>query len=119
MRPLPLAAGLAQALLLAGCCNVETIRTLTLPDGTLGRPYSAVLLDNCAGESTQGERSWSVSGSLPPGIRFLGDAGRLEGVPTQAGSYDMTISLLVSGDGTEANTVREARGYTLVIRPAQ
>jgi hypothetical protein len=105
--------------LLAGCCNVETIRTLTLPDGVVGRPYSAGLLDNCAGESTQGERSWSVSGSLPPGIRFQGDAGRLDGVPTQAGTYDMTISLLVAGDGTEANTVREARGYTLTIRPSQ
>ena len=106
---------LAHALLLAGCCGVNSIRTETLPDATVGQPYSAEMQDNCDGRSSLDSTNWSLTGSLPPGIRFSGE-GRFSGTPTVAGTYPLTISVVATGD--TFNNIRETRSFTLTVRPA-
>jgi len=109
-------SALAQALLLAGCCGVNSIRTETLPDGVVGQPYSAQMTDNCEGRSSLNSTNWSLTGALPPGIRFSGE-GRFSGTPTVAGAYPLTISVVAMGDSF--NNIRETRSFTLTIRPTQ
>ena len=113
---LPLAV--ACAVHVAGCWSVSSIRTESLPDGTVGQPYSFALEDNCAGQSSSDITSWTLTGFLPEGIRFSGDGGRFSGTPTSAGAYSLTISLVTSSGGYIADTVRETRTYTLTIHQA-
>ena len=107
-------AALAQALLLAGCCSVNNIRTESLPEGVVGQPYFAEMEDNCTGRSSLDSTTWSLSGALPPGIRFSGE-GRFSGTPSAAGSYALTISVVATGESF--GDIRETRSYTLTIRP--
>jgi len=109
-----IALPLAQALLVAGCCNVNSILTESLPDGTVGQPYSAEMRDNCEGKGSLDSTTWSLSGALPPGIRFSGE-GRFSGTPSAAGAYPLTISVVSTGE--TVGNVRETRSYTLTIRP--
>src|SRR5262245_23879636 len=63
-----------------------TFRILTdsLPDGTVGTPYSQTF--QSAGTSTA-PYTWSLaSGTLPPGLTLL-PSGVLSGIPTTAGTF--------------------------------
>ena len=108
----------AQALLVAGCCSINSIRTQSLPDGTVGQPYSFALEDNCSGKSSLDTAMWTVSGDLPPGLRFS-MGGQFSGTPTAAASYSLTVSLIndTSG-GYVPDTTLETKSLSLTIRPA-
>jgi Putative Ig domain len=82
----------------------------------VGQPYTFALEHNCSGSSTTDVTTWTLSGQLPPGLRFSGD-GRFSGTPTAAGSYSLNISLLSSTSYAVADSVRETRTFELVIRP--
>lgn len=106
------------ALLVAGCCNINSIRTESLPDGTVGRPYSLALEDNCSGKSSLDTAMWTVSDDLPPGLRFS-MGGELSGTPTAAGDYSLTVSLINnSSGGYIPDTTLETKSFSLAIRPA-
>ena len=64
----------------------------TIPDGTVGKPYSATLT------STNGTNpSFSISaGALPAGIT-LSAGGVLSGTPTAAGNYAFTVRVTATG----------------------
>jgi len=53
---MPLAVGLAVVVFgipeLPGCCSINEIRTKSLPDATVGQPYSFTLEQNCCGKSS-------------------------------------------------------------------
>ena len=74
-----------------------TITTATtLPNGTVGTPYSQTL--TAAGGS--GALTWSIStGALPGGIT-LSSAGSLSGTPTVPGTFTFTVG--VTGGGQSA-----------------
>jgi hypothetical protein len=88
---------------------LPTISTTTLPNGTVGNTYNAVI--NVAGGSSP--FNWSLtSGTAPPGLGFSVSsiAGlTVSGAPTVAGSYTFTMQVL---DVCNAVT---SQSYTVVI----
>ena len=98
----------------AALANV-TIMTTSLPNGTVGTPYSASVTakNGCT------PYIWSVNGPLPAGVSWNVTANSngigvlsLAGTPTTAASYPFSIS--VEGCGKHVST----KGYTVVIQPA-
>jgi hypothetical protein len=91
-----------------GCsdCDLEIV-TNTLPDGTVGVPYSFQVVSDCGGDF------WFVSqGNLPPGIGLL-DNGILRGTATDAGRSTFTLGVIDSDNGDST-----FKGFSLTIIPA-
>jgi hypothetical protein len=60
------------------------------PDGTVGTPYTAPTFDLDGGTAPF---TWTITaGSLPPGLT-LADDGTIAGTPTEAGTFDFTVSV--------------------------
>jgi len=62
-----------------------SITTSSLPNGTVGTPYSAQLVG-------QNVDIWSVTGGTLPGGLTLTSTGLLSGTPTAAGTFSFTIT---------------------------
>jgi len=71
-----------------------TITTASLPPATAGVAYSQALVAvGGSGNSLNYNWSWSAtSGTLPAGLS-LGTTGIISGIPTSAGTYNITLSL--------------------------
>jgi hypothetical protein len=120
-RALAVAAMLALAV--AGCGTCGKNRGLVfdppaLPDGTVGQPYHVEVkpLDThtpVGGMSVAGE-----AGTLPPGVTFtfLKDQEKavLEGTPTKAGTYEITVSAWCYG--TNVSGQSGVQPYRMTIR---
>jgi hypothetical protein len=105
----------AQAVMVAGCCSITTIRTESLPDATVGQPYSATLEHNCSGKDhLQNTEDWRTSGTTPPGIG-LSREGRFSGTPTTAGTFSFDVQLGVSD--ISSFSIQDTRRMTLTVRP--
>jgi hypothetical protein len=89
---------------------VLTITTATLPNGTVGTPYSQTL--TAAGVS--GTLAWSIStGALPAGIT-LSSAGSLSGTPSAPGTFTFTVSVTGGGQtATKTFTITVAAALTI------
>ena len=86
--------------------NPLTILTVSLPNGSVGVPYSTLLL----GSGGFMPYSWSViAGSLPPGLTLNSATGAISGTPTAAGVYTFTIQL------TDAHGQFVTRVFTITI----
>lgn len=86
-------------------CPTLTINPPTLPNGVAGAAYNQTVT------ATGGTATYFfalAAGALPPGLS-LSTAGALSGTPTQAGSYNFTIT-------AESNGCTGAQAYTLGIR---
>ncbi|MFN0167318.1 MAG: putative Ig domain-containing protein, partial [Bryobacteraceae bacterium] len=87
------------------------ITTLTLPDGTVGSPFSAGITST----GGSGAHSWSiVQGSLPPGLQLSPSTGpsvNLTGVPSATGPYSFVVSV---ASGRAVTT----QSYTVTVTPA-
>jgi choice-of-anchor C domain-containing protein len=68
------------------CALNPRIETESLPDGTVGKPYS----DQLALEEER-EGYWGFEGNLPPGLS-LGSDGRLSGTPERDGAYEIRVT---------------------------
>jgi hypothetical protein len=67
-----------------------TITTATLPNATVGTPYSQTL----AAAGANGTLTWSVStGALPAGITLNSSTGALTGTPTAPGAFTFTVNV--------------------------
>lgn len=74
-------------------CATVTITPL-LPAATVGTAFSQVISQTGANPPF----TWSLSaGTLPAGIGFDGATGTLSGTPTEAGTFNITISLDLGG----------------------
>ncbi len=91
-----------------GCSDCSTeIATNTLPDGSVGVPYSFQMISDCGGDF------WYVSqGNLPPGIGLL-DNGIIRGTATAPGITTFTIGVIDVDSGDSA-----FKGFSLTIKPA-
>ncbi|MFL6158810.1 MAG: beta strand repeat-containing protein [Marmoricola sp.] len=69
------------------------ITTTTLPNGSKGLAYSASLT------KTGGAGTWSITGTLPPGITLDAATGALTGVPTLGGSFGFTAKFTETTGG--------------------
>jgi len=81
--------------------TAPTITTATLPNGTVGTPYSRTL----AARGTN-PKTWSIdTGSLPGGLT-LSAAGVISGTPTAAGTSSFTVKATNAiGSGTKALSI--------------
>jgi hypothetical protein len=86
-----------------------TITTTSLPDGTLGAPYSASL-------SLSGGRPfyrWVVSsGNLPPGLSLDQLAGTIRGIPGAAGTFNFRMRV------TDAAGDSDTQPLSIAVRAA-
>jgi Tol biopolymer transport system component len=89
-----------------------TIEPATLPPARIGERYTVEL---AAVGSNADDFTWSLAGTLPPGITFEdgpGATATLEGTPTTAGTYSLRAT--VEDDaGLEASTTYPLRVRTL------
>lgn len=92
-----------------------SIQTTTVPNGTVGQPYSA----NIVATGGTGNYTWSIEGSLPNGITqsqravecFRAPCSQpliLQGAPTTAGTYAFTAQV---SDGT--NSAQQA--FSIIV----
>jgi subtilisin family serine protease len=80
---------------------VVAIATTSLPEGTVGAPYSEAL----AALGGTAPYAWAVvAGSLPPGLTLDPATGVISGYPTASGSFSMTLKVI---DGQGANATKE------------
>jgi hypothetical protein len=92
---------------IVGAVQGVCITTATLPDGTVGVPYSAMLTVTGGAPPY----TWSlVSGSLPPGLA-LDANGTVSGTPTTEGIFDLTVKVTDS----QGHTDTEAFPLTIVV----
>ncbi|UNK58228.1 autotransporter domain-containing protein [Pseudoxanthomonas daejeonensis] len=86
-----------------------SITTNTLADGTAGAAYAQAL----AASGGAAPYSFSVTaGALPAGLS-LSATGELSGAPSQAGTFNLTITATDSSTGTGPFTA--SQGYTLTV----
>jgi PKD repeat protein len=71
-----------------GAGTVFTVTTSSLPNGTVGKPYSATITTS-GGSSPY---TWSVSG-LPDGLEINVLSGVISGTPTKEGEYAVSVSV--------------------------
>jgi Putative Ig domain/Right handed beta helix region len=77
-----------------------------LPNGTECEPYSTNTLSVQGGTAPY---TWSVaSGTLPPGLSLTPSDGAITGTPTQAGTFDFTVTVVDSTDPTLTATQAQA-----------
>jgi hypothetical protein len=82
-----------------------SITTASLPEATVGSPYSTTFA-----ASGTGNKSWSVaSGSLPAGLS-LASSGVLSGTPLAAGAASFTVKASADGATTQ-------KQFTLQVSP--
>jgi hypothetical protein len=87
-------------------CTPLTLSPPTLPNGTLGQPYSQTITQT----GGTGVINWTVSiGNLPGGLTLNATTGLLSGTPTASGTFNFTIQ------ATDANGCAGTQAYALVI----
>ncbi len=79
----------------------------SLPNGTVGVPYSAGI---SAGGGTPGYTFSAAGGSVPPGLAVSSD-GTLAGTPTLAGPYRFTVQV------TDSKGVNTSAAFSVTIVP--
>ncbi len=100
---------------LAACeCEFKDITTDGLPTGTVGRAYNAninIETENC---SVDRQRTWIISGELPPGIA-LSDNGNISGTPALAGLYTFTVAVEVCFETESGNCHEKSKGFLIEV----
>lgn len=94
------------------------ITTTTLPDGVSGSVYTASIITQ-GGNPTA--HTFSVNGTLPPGLTLNAGAGAIAGIPTTLGSFTFTIqvqdvgsTLFTQHTATQTLTIRIAAPLVVV-----
>ena len=87
-----------------------SITSATPPSGTLNTAYSAFQLTASGGKAPY-TWSWTANGgeSLPPGLTLAN--GVISGMPTQAGTYDLTVTVADS----QSPAAKSSMPYTISI----
>jgi large repetitive protein len=88
-----------------------SITTTALPSGTVGTAYTASFA--ATGGTTP--YSWSVTvGLLPPGLTLNSSTGAITGTPTTAGTSNITVQVIDSGNPGRTAT----QSFSVTIIPA-
>ena len=86
---------------------VARARTRPLPDGHEGQAYSIPI--ELLGDEDEGCAVYAVdSGTFPPGLSVNSDGARIEGTPTQAGSYRFYLDVTLYGSPYPCGRIRVA-----------
>ncbi len=92
-----------------------SLMTRSLPSATLEVPYN-LYLQSAGGDGNY--RYDIVSGSLPPGLRLDGNLGRIEGTPTQTGSFNAEARVRSDAREDRANYQLEVVATGVSLRVA-
>jgi putative Ig domain-containing protein len=91
-----------------GGISNPTITTTSLPDATVGTPYSETVETT----STVGSRKFSIiSGNLPPGLGIDSTGGQITGTPTGAGTFSFTV------EAKDSRDLADSQALTIVVHP--
>jgi len=82
----------------------------SLPSGTVGIAYSQKLPVTATGGATP--YTWSLTSTAVPGLTFDANAVALNGTPTTAGTYTVTVKV------TDSAATTATKSLTLTIAPA-
>lgn len=95
-------------------CSKITITTTSLPEGTLGQPYSFAL-SACGGNVpyTWNKYGPKGMGRLPVGVG-LSRSGVISGTPKRAGTYTIVAKCL---DSSHSHKTQATKALTLTINP--
>ncbi len=89
----------------------------TLPDGQVGQAYKVVI--SLSNQRTPAFNIGASQERLPPGLTGAFDQDKqtytLEGMPTQAGTFSLTVSAMCYG--TNVSGQSGEKEYRLVIKP--
>ncbi|MEZ5360806.1 MAG: Ig domain-containing protein [Bryobacterales bacterium] len=86
-----------------------SITTSTLPETTVGAPYSSSL----AATGGTGALTWSIaSGALPAGVTLNPTTGALTGTPTAEGTASFTVK------AADTNSIETTKALSIVVNPA-
>ena len=105
-------ASITQNLILM-VANGLSVATTSLPNGTVGIPYSQSLLPT----GGQSPFTWIVvagSGSLPPGLS-LSSSGVISGTPTSNGSFRFTVQVTDAGGRTATAALSLSMGVPPLV----
>jgi hypothetical protein len=78
--------------------TILAVSTASLPDGLVGAVYAAPAL---AAANASGTLTWSITGSLPPGLALSGTL--IGGTPTSAGTFVFTVHVTDSSGPISAS----------------
>ena len=86
-----------------------TITTTALPNGTVTQPYNRTI------QRTGGTPpfTWSVTGTIPPGLNFDSATGGISGTPTTAGTFNFTPQ--VTDSLSQTDPTPPALSITIVL----
>lgn len=91
------------------------ISPLSLPDGTVGTPYTSTLFTATGGTPSY---TWSVSGNVPDGMTFNTSTATLSGTPTVAGAF--TFSIIVKDSTMPVkNSATKEFTVNIIAQPTQ
>ncbi len=104
-----------------------TILNNELPYGFVGSNYEATIYAEGGIPFTSGGKyEWCVNGTLPPGISASpstcwdqADELTLNGTPSQAGSYSITVSVRDNADPGGSNDNMVIRSFVITINPQE
>ena len=100
----------------SSACTNGKITTESLPDATVGQPYSFQIEQSCGGNAGM---SWQLGDGAPPGIG-ISYQGKLFGTPTAAGTYALQVMVGFSVRGPDSAAIPaggDSRTYSFLVRP--
>jgi uncharacterized repeat protein (TIGR02543 family) len=83
----------------AATLTVGSAPTITTPTTGLSATYNSAYSLTVSGTTSTAGKTFSVTGTLPPGLTLNTTTGVISGTPTTAGNYPITVTL------TDGNTV--------------
>jgi len=81
---------------------LPTVGTTTVPDWTIGRPYTQTLVTTAA--TGTAPFTWAISGGVQPTSLNLSAAGVLSGTPSATGSFTFTVTETDAAGATASQT---------------
>lgn len=108
-----------EANLSASCTQTVTINcpTVTLPS-LLGSGGVGAFYDQTLSAMPGGNYSYSVTGTLPPGLSLNSTTGRLSGTPTRSGQFHFTVTATACGCSGSRTYDLSIGCPTITINPA-
>ncbi|MFN7973831.1 MAG: Ig domain-containing protein [Acidobacteriota bacterium] len=108
LNPISLIEVIDNVTFTTSCCPAITVSPATLPNGTVGVPYSQTV----TASGGVAPYTFVVTGALPPGLvatQIAPDQLQISGTPTTAGTFNFDVT------ATDANGCAGTTSYTVTI----